>query len=101
MPDHIAHNAHIFYVMARDAAEQQRLLGGLKAAGINAVFHYVPLHSSDAGLRFGRVGSAMTVTDDLSARLVRLPLYFDLAESEVVSIANTTLSILTTPPTQS
>ncbi|VVE39553.1 dTDP-4-amino-4,6-dideoxygalactose transaminase [Pandoraea terrigena] len=92
----ITHNAHLFHVITRDPEEQERVLAGLKASGISAVFHYVPLHSSDAGRRFGRVASGMQVTESMSARLVRLPLYPDLRESEVVEIAEKTLALLTT-----
>lgn len=92
----ITHNAHLFHLITRDPDEQERVLAGLKASGISAVFHYVPLHSSDAGRRFGRLGSGMQVTDSLSARLVRLPLYPDLRESEVVEIAEKTLALLMT-----
>ena len=50
------------------------MLSELNREGVNAVFHYVPLHSSPAGLRYGRVAGELPVTDDLSARLIRLPL---------------------------
>ncbi|MDH5535513.1 MAG: DegT/DnrJ/EryC1/StrS family aminotransferase, partial [Betaproteobacteria bacterium] len=57
------------------------------AQDIHAVFHYVPLHSSPAGRKFGRAAGAMPVTDDVSERLLRLPLYFELQESDVARIA--------------
>ncbi|WP_366887851.1 DegT/DnrJ/EryC1/StrS family aminotransferase, partial [Streptomyces sp. NPDC005476] len=54
----------------------------IRAVGVNAVFHYVLLHSSPAGQRYGRCGSGMAVTDLVADRLVRLPLYHDMTEAE-------------------
>ncbi|HEX9684396.1 MAG TPA: dTDP-4-amino-4,6-dideoxygalactose transaminase [Burkholderiales bacterium] len=79
-------NGHMFYVLLRDLAARSRLIAHLKARGIHSVFHYVPLHSSPAGRRFGRAAGPMTVTDDVSARLLRLPLYYDLTEADVTGI---------------
>ncbi|MFT3752546.1 MAG: dTDP-4-amino-4,6-dideoxygalactose transaminase [Paludibacter sp.] len=75
-------NGHMFYVFVADERARSALLNALRAAGVFAVFHYVPLHSSPAGQRLGRVGSAMTVTDDLADRLLRLPLYFGMTDPE-------------------
>ena len=89
IPAGTCHNAHMFYILASSHAEQERIIGELKKAGINAVFHYVPLHSSEAGLRFGRQGSPMSITNDLAFRLIRLPLYPDLAADDVLKIIDT------------
>lgn len=86
-PPGVKGNGHMFYVLARDLATRTALIAHLKARGIHAVFHYVPLHSSPAGRKFGRVAGAMTVTDDVSSRLLRLPLYYGLTEDEVASIS--------------
>lgn len=86
IPDECAHNAHMFYLLTRTHGEQVALLAALKAKGINAVFHYIPLHATDAGRKFGRASSAMSVTEDLSDRLVRLPLYPALTEDEITYI---------------
>lgn len=75
-------NGHMFYFLARDLAERTALLQQIRAVGVNAVFHYVPLHSSPAGQRYGRCGSGMAVTDLVADRLVRLPLYHDMTEAE-------------------
>ena len=83
IPSTCDHNAHLFYVLTGTHREQDELLAALKENGVGAVFHYVPLHSSEAGRKFGRTGSRMAVTDDLSNRLVRLPIYPDLTEVEV------------------
>lgn len=80
------HNAHIFYLLTRTHDEQVALLAALKLKGINAVFHYIPLHATDAGRKFGRVGSAMPITEDIPGRLVRLPLYPALSADDVSCI---------------
>lgn len=75
-------NGHMFYFLARDLEQRTDLLEQLRKAGVGAVFHYVPLHSSPAGRRYGRVGSAMSVTDFVADRLVRLPLYHGMTQAE-------------------
>ncbi|MBM3358595.1 MAG: dTDP-4-amino-4,6-dideoxygalactose transaminase [Betaproteobacteria bacterium] len=85
-PAHVSANGHMFYILLKDAATRMALIAHLKSRGIHAVFHYVPLHSSPAGRRFGRAAGPMTVTEDVSERLLRLPLYFDLEERNVGEI---------------
>ncbi len=80
-------NGHIFYVIASSLEERNRLIEHLAASGIKAIFHYVPLHSSPAGRKFGRVSGRMSRTDDLSDRLLRLPLYFGMETGDVLSVA--------------
>jgi dTDP-4-amino-4,6-dideoxygalactose transaminase len=75
VPSECGHNAHMYYVLLPGSIPRGEVLNELNRRGINAVFHYVPLHSAPAGRRFGRVGSSMAVTDDLSERLIRLPLW--------------------------
>lgn len=75
VPQECGHNGHIYYLLAPDAAHREAALARLAAQSVQAVIHYVPLHSAPAGLRFGRVGSDMARTDDLSARLLRLPMH--------------------------
>jgi len=79
-------NAHMFYVLLKDRATRARLIAHLRGRGIHSVFHYVPLHSSPAGLRYGRAAGPMTVTDSVSARLLRLPLYYELGKLQVARI---------------
>lgn len=83
--DHAGHrcNGHMFYILAESLEERNRLLHFLGDKGVNAVFHYVPLHSSPAGRKFGRVGSNMEVTDNISDRLIRLPMYYDMTYDDV------------------
>jgi len=72
------HNAHIYYVLLSPAIERNKLIARLHAFGVDARFHYVPLHSAPAGQRYGRVSGSMKIVDDISARLLRLPLFSGL-----------------------
>jgi dTDP-4-amino-4,6-dideoxygalactose transaminase len=87
VPEDCRHNAHMFYLLTRDLASRTRLLRGLNASGINAVFHYVPLHSSPAGQRLGRAAGSLECTDSISDRLVRLPLWIGMTQSDVDRVA--------------
>jgi dTDP-4-amino-4,6-dideoxygalactose transaminase len=82
-PDSCVHNAHMYYLLLPDLERRSRLITDLKETGIHAVFHYVPLHSSDAGSRFGRQAGDLTVTEDASDRLVRLPLWPGMTDEDV------------------
>lgn len=73
-------NGHMFYLLLRDISDRDAFIAHMRAGGITTPFHYVPLHSAPAGLRFGRADRDLAVTDDVSARLARLPLYFGAAE---------------------
>lgn len=79
VPSACRHGAHMYYLLLPENADRGRFIDDLKAAGIGAVFHYVPLHSSPAGQRLGRAVGPMHLTDSLSERLVRLPLWIGLA----------------------
>src|SRR5262249_54853295 len=74
-------NGHMYYILMPTADLRGELIARMKADGISTPFHYVPLHSSPAGLRFGRTSGQLTQTEDLSARLVRLPLYPQMGEA--------------------
>lgn len=76
-------NGHIFWLLAPDAGSRSDLLAYLNGQGVNAVFHYVPLHSAPAGRRFGRTAGPLPVTDDISARLVRLPMHLGLTDADI------------------
>lgn len=82
IPPDCQHNGHIYYVLLETAEDRARVLAELNRNGINAVFHYVPLHSSPAGLRFGRPAGELAVTTSQSQRLLRLPMWLGLAESQ-------------------
>lgn len=75
IPADCTHNAHMYYVLLPQASQRETVLQQLRSAGIDSVFHYVPLHSSPAGKKYGRVSGSMARTDDLAARLIRLPLW--------------------------
>jgi dTDP-4-amino-4,6-dideoxygalactose transaminase len=83
IPEHCAPNFHIFYVVLQTAAMRSGCLQALRASGIEATFHYIPLHSSPFGTeRYGYRAGDLAVTEDLAARLLRLPIYPDLTERE-------------------
>ena len=82
-------NGHLFYVLARSEETRDALLRFLDDAGVNAVFHYVPLHESPAGRRVGRCAGEMTNTEEASRRLLRLPCYFGLGEEQQQRIVAT------------
>jgi dTDP-4-amino-4,6-dideoxygalactose transaminase len=81
-PAKVQHPAHVFYLLAPDAVSRTAMLDQLHAAGIGATFHYIPLHSSIAGQRFGRTPNPCPATDDFAARIVRLPLWPGMTEAE-------------------
>ena len=80
-------NGHIFYIIIRSLEERGRLIDYLKQNGIWAVFHYVPLHSSPAGRKYGRAVGDLPNTIDLSERVLRLPLYHEMTEEQVYTVA--------------
>jgi dTDP-4-amino-4,6-dideoxygalactose transaminase len=79
-------NGHIFYIVTRALAERTELIGYLKEKGVMSVFHYIPLHNSPAGLKYGRTGSPLNITENISERLLRLPLYYEMSENDVMAI---------------
>jgi dTDP-4-amino-4,6-dideoxygalactose transaminase len=86
VPTDSAFNGHMFYLKAKDLLERTALLDHLKADGIMAVFHYVPLHSAPAGCRYGRFHGQDVVTTRDSERLLRLPLFYGLTGLETEEI---------------
>lgn len=78
IPNQCQHNAHMYYLLLPDLDSRTALIEKLQICGINAVFHYVPLHSSPAGRRYGRASDSMDVTEDISNRLLRLPMFYEL-----------------------
>ena len=81
VPGECQHNAHMYYVLLAPEIDRQKVLDEFKRNNISVVFHYVPLHSSPAGLRYGRVHGALDVTNMQSERLIRLPLWVELTEA--------------------
>ncbi|MDX8386475.1 MAG: dTDP-4-amino-4,6-dideoxygalactose transaminase [Gallionella sp.] len=76
-------NGHMFYLLLDTPATRSQLISHLKKNGILSVFHYVPLHSAPAGQKYGRIGSTMQNTEDLSEKLLRLPLYYEITNHEI------------------
>ena len=83
VPDGCEHNAHMFYIKAKDLEERTRLISYLKEHGVLAVFHYIPLHTAPAGKVCGKFHGEDRYTTKESERLVRLPMYYGLKEEEI------------------
>ena len=86
IPEGCAHNAHMFYIKLRDLEERTAFISHMKSKGVSCVFHYVPLHSAPAGLKFGRFHGEDVYTTKESERLVRLPLYYGLSAEDVRAV---------------
>lgn len=83
IPEYCTHNAHMYYLLVDKKFDRDLVLQKLKEKGIGAVYHYIPLHSSPAGIKYGRVFGSMKYTDDLSSRIIRLPLYNGMTDEEI------------------
>jgi dTDP-4-amino-4,6-dideoxygalactose transaminase len=92
------HNAHMFYLILPSQAARDHLIAQLRQAGIHAVFHFVPLHSSPMAARLGHDGVHLPLTDDLSARLVRLPCYYGMKREEQERVIAAVMSALADLP---
>lgn len=86
VPPHCEQSYHMFYLLLPSLEQRQALIDHLKARGILSVFHYLPLHLSDMGQRFGGKAGDCPVTEDVSDRLLRLPFYNDLTEADQVRV---------------
>ncbi len=82
VPEGCVHNGHMFYIKCRDLDERSRLIAFLKERGILSVFHYVPLHSAPAGRKYGRFDGVDAFTSRESERLLRLPMFYKLSDTE-------------------
>ena len=88
VPEYSEHNAHMFYIKAKNLEERTKLIEHLKSKGIQAVFHYIPLHTSPAGMRFGRFFGEDKYTTAESEKIVRLPMYYGLTRKEQDEVIN-------------
>lgn len=86
VPEYCDHNAHMFYIKAKDLEERTKLIDFLKANDISAVFHYIPLHSAPAGQKYGEFFGEDKYTTKESERILRLPMYYGLEEDKVAYI---------------
>ncbi len=91
IPQHTQHNAHMFYIKCRDGEDQISFLQFMKDQGVITASHYVPLHSSYAGSRLGRFHGSDNFTTSESARLTRLPLYFNMSDDQADHVIMTTI----------
>jgi len=88
IPKNCTHNAHMFYIKVKNISERDNLIKFLRDNNIQSVFHYVPLHSSEAGFKFGVFNGIDKWTTKESERLLRLPLYFDISQDDIIKICD-------------
>ena len=88
IPEGCGHNAHMFWIKLRDLEERTAMIAYLKEHDIYSMFHYVPLHSAEAGLKFGRFAGEDVYTTKESNRLTRLPMYYGLEEKDIETVCN-------------
>lgn len=88
VPNECIHNAHMYYLKLKNLEERTKFISHMRDNGIYTVFHYVPLHSSEAGLKFGRMSGNDTYTTKESNRLVRLPMYYEVSQEDKERIIN-------------
>ena len=86
IPKEVEHNAHMFYIKLKDLTQRQALIDFLKEQKIMSVFHYIPLHSSIAGEKYSRFDSEDKFTTKESERLLRLPMYYGLTQSDIAQV---------------
>lgn len=86
IPEECVHNAHMFYLKCRSLEERTEFISFLKENDIVPTFHYIPLHSSPAGMRFGRFDGEDEVTTSESEKLVRLPMYYNMKDSDISKV---------------
>lgn len=94
IPEYCVHNAHMFYIKLRDLADRSAFINFMRERGICTVFHYVPLHSAPAGRKYGRFSGIDEFTTKESDKLVRLPMYYGLTESDRGRVIETALEYL-------
>jgi dTDP-4-amino-4,6-dideoxygalactose transaminase len=91
VPDECVHNAHMFYIKCRDLEDRTKFISHMKNKDIQCVFHYIPLHSAPAGIKFGRFHGKEQYTTPESERLVRLPIYYHIEHQEAETVIHETL----------
>ena len=91
IPDECVHNAHMFYIKCRDLEDRTKFISHMKNKDIQCVFHYIPLHSAPAGIKFGRFHGKEQYTTPESERLVRLPIYYHIERQDAEAVIHETL----------
>ena len=94
VPAGLRHNAHMYYLLLPTSRARDDTLNGLARLGVTAVFHYVPLHSSPAGRRLGRTVGPLRITDDVSGRLLRLPLWIGMTDEQINRVIDAVHQVL-------
>lgn len=94
VPEYCEHNAHMFYIKAKDLEERSALISYLKENGVTAVFHYIPLHTAPAGKEYGRFHGEDKYTTKESERIIRLPMYYELDEQDAKKVMDLIHTIL-------
>lgn len=94
VPAQATPNGHLFYLLLESEDERNRAIAGMRAAGIQCVFHYIPLHLSPVGERYGYRPGDLPVTERLAARLLRLPLFFEMTDAEIDEVVDTLIGVL-------
>lgn len=95
IPNECTHNAHMFYIKCKNLEDRTNFISYMKENGIGCVFHYIPLHSAPAGIKYGRFNGEDVFTTKESERLVRLPMYYGLTENDRDKVIKTTIEYLT------
>lgn len=95
IPNECNHNAHMFYIKAKDLDERTKLISYLKSNGINSVFHYIPLHTAPAGKKYGEFVGEDVYTTKESERLLRLPLYYGMKKIDVERVIDAIMEFYT------
>lgn len=94
VPEHVDHNAHMYYLVLPTRELRDRLIDDLRQQGVQGVFHYIPLHSSPMGQRYGYTAKDLPLTEEYAGRLIRLPLYSGITEQEAMQAADTVRRIV-------
>lgn len=94
VPDGCRHNAHMYYLLLPDLQLRDRLLVKLNEKGVNAVFHYIPLHSSPAGINYGKSYGELEITEETFKRIIRLPIWVGMETDQILYIISSLFDVL-------
>lgn len=94
VPPDRTHNGHLYYLLLPTAERRTMVLTALRRLGVPSVFHYIPLHSSPAGRKYGRASGDLSVTTDLAGRLLRLPVWADMTDAQVSHVIEVTRQVV-------